>query len=82
VHLNPELVLSPGFRIIFAGSYNLLHSVQAAKDFDFFLMSNSFLAIYAVGGNSLNRIESMFFKTSPKKPINELIATSESLNLS
>ena len=64
------------------GLYNLLQSVQATKVFDLFVMSNNFLAIYAVDGNSLNRVVLISFKMKLKKPINELIATSESLNLS
>ena len=82
LHLNSAFSLLPDFGIISVGLYNLLQSVQMANVFETFLISNSFLAIYAVDGNSLNRTELIFFSTRSKNPINELIATSESLNLS
>ena len=82
IHLNPEFALAPSLGIISAGLYNLLQSVQTAKVFEIFLMSNSFLAMYAVDENSINRIGSIFFKTRLNKLINELIPISGSLNLS
>ncbi len=46
VHLSPEFSLSFGFDgIIDVVSYNLLQSEYTLKVFDYFLMSNSFLAI-------------------------------------